>query len=504
MNFDEDQEFFACPFCGEEFNYTDFHRDELLSQASRCLKYLRFVSAKEKYETLLSNNPQDFEALRGMVLVRGKITSLDSFKSPENLRECDLTGAKKVSDDAASALTVPGEKVYFERLSKLIGIGEEFLSKTKDALANSDKAREIYRKAAEMDRRSRENLKATGAIIGMVFYGMAAVLIAVIRIALEMTSTWLIFVSLAVFGVIALIVLLFFLIHRYRVRHIVYKVAKPSEYLTSGHIIQDFLSDEAREISRKYTEVWDQLSKEDPALNGYTPPPAQKKSAADPFVDIEKTVICAQCGGQLLLVKEKGLFECRSCGVAYGTSLFFNSPLVKADQALERSDFVEADQRFSHALMVKPGDFHALTGRILCAGKWKSIEEIRLPNTMIPVVEQRLSERAGEALEHSSENDKRFFYSFSELVKILIRFAQNEQELRRCEKDLKNVKNTTEIHITGSAMQKELSGKTSEIEKQLKNCDQIRQELGVKYEELRAVLISESNLRKGCGCEDKY
>ena len=71
----------------------------------------------------------------------------------------------------------------------------------------------------------------------------------------------------------------------------------------------------------------------------------------------------------MTLDKEKNLYECRSCGVAYGASLFFGNPFEKAKKAIEENDFAEADQRFSHMLMTDPKSFDALLGRILCAGR---------------------------------------------------------------------------------------------------------------------------------------
>ena len=104
LNFEGDQEIFACPFCGQEFNFTDFHRDELLNQAAKSLKELRYETANEKYDTLLANNPQDLEALRGMVLVQGMISSIDQLDLPENIRGCDFAAAIKASDEAGKTV----------------------------------------------------------------------------------------------------------------------------------------------------------------------------------------------------------------------------------------------------------------------------------------------------------------------------------------------------------------------------------------------------------------
>ena len=173
LNFEEDQEIFECPFCGQEFNYTDFHRDELLNQAAKCLKELRYDTAKEKYDTLLSNNPQDFEALRGMVLVQGRICSLDELDSPENIRDCDFPAAVRASFDAREILDGSSEAGYFERLIDLLGIGREFRDKTADALDKSEKAREKYKAAAESEKKSQKRLDDTGNTIS-IFLTMAA------------------------------------------------------------------------------------------------------------------------------------------------------------------------------------------------------------------------------------------------------------------------------------------------------------------------------------------
>lgn len=498
LNFDEDQEIFECPFCGEEFNYTDFHRDELLSQATRCLRDLRFDAARDKYNTLLSNNPQDFEALRGIVLVQGKIDSQDDLKSPEDIRDCDLASAIKASEDAGQKVNGSSEALYFERLTALLKLAEEYRDKTADALDKSEKAREKYRDAAEREKKSQENLKLTGSSIGIGLAIGAGAVLGLLRVALEEEIRWLVPAAVFGYGVIALIVLAVFLIHRYRVRHVLYKLAKPSEYLTSGHIIQDFLSEEAVEIGRRYKEAYELLAKDDPASNGYTPPKARKKTQSDdPFIDITKTVACSKCGGQLKLDADKGLFECRFCGVAYGASLFFNNPLKKANEALIKGDYVEADQRFSHILMVTPDDFDALLGRIFCAGKWKSIDEIVLTEYILPAVSKKLKDRTGEAVGHAASEDRLFFVTLRDLADVLIENAQNEQTLTRCDNDLRAAAKKTGIHMTGSDTFRELTGMKSEINTQIEKCTNKKDELRLKYESLKDSLSNEMKRHSG-------
>ena len=119
LNFDSDQEFFDCPFCGERFDVADFHADELFSQAEESLKQKAFSSAKEKYSAILEKEPDNFEALRGSVFSRLEIASFDDIKDSEKLRKLNLVGADKALDAAISAADVE-DKAYFQKFSELI------------------------------------------------------------------------------------------------------------------------------------------------------------------------------------------------------------------------------------------------------------------------------------------------------------------------------------------------------------------------------------------------
>ena len=504
LNFDEDQEIFACPFCGEEFNYLDFHRDELLSQAAKCLKDLRFNAAKDKYETLLSGNPRDFEALRGLVLVHGRINSQADLKSLDALRNSNLYAAVKASEDARRILAGSPEALYFKELTELLEIGIEFRKKTAAAHNKSEEARELYREAAEREKKSKADLTTTGSSIGIGMLIGVGVLLGVLRALLDEdlrgnTLDFRLFFALIFgYGVICLIVLAVFLIHRYRVRHVIYKLAKPSDHLTVGHAAQDSLSGEALEIKRRYEEAYELLEKDDPASRGYAPPPVQKKTpSVNPFVDITKTVLCSKCGGQLKLDKEKGLFECRYCGVAYGASLFFNNPFEKAKEALMKDDYIEADQRFSHILMVTPNDFDALLGRVLCAGKWKDLDDVSLPETMLPVVSKNLKDRIREAVDHAVNEDRLFFVTFGDLADVLVEYARNEQALKRCENELRAAKSRTEINMDANGSSRELNGMKSEINLKIERLVNVHVELHVKFQTLMDSLRDEMSRHIG-------
>ena len=63
LNFDSDQEFFECPFCGTAFDVLDFHGDEVMEQARSLLKNESFDAAREKYKAILKYDPKTLKRI---------------------------------------------------------------------------------------------------------------------------------------------------------------------------------------------------------------------------------------------------------------------------------------------------------------------------------------------------------------------------------------------------------------------------------------------------------
>ena len=75
---------FDCPFCGSHFEAFDFHGEDLLKQAKTLLLKNDYRLAREKYEFLLSKNPERFEYLYGYACAVAEYSSLRKFSSIEN------------------------------------------------------------------------------------------------------------------------------------------------------------------------------------------------------------------------------------------------------------------------------------------------------------------------------------------------------------------------------------------------------------------------------------
>ena len=447
LTFDEGQEIFDCPFCGNEFNITDFHREDYLSQAAGCLFRLRFDTASEKYRILLDKNPCDFEALRGMVLTEGKIRSLDMLNDPEKLAGCKFKAAISKCEEAKAIAS--DEADYFEKLAELFELAKKHEAFAKKSEYKSVCAHNSFKYVADAEKKQIEDAEWSSRWKKYGEYSLFGIIPAAVSLFInymsmesEMRVPMMIYGGLFALFLVAVI----FVIKS------IPKRSRKTNVTEVAHVDEDYYVKEKEKIGKTFQIVLHDLRKLDPTVKGYTPSEVSSRNTLkeNPFTDIEQTVTCATCGGQLLADKAKNLYECRFCGVAYGMSLFFNNPLEKARNALRHDDYIEADQRFSHVLMLDFHDTDALLGRILCAGKWKSVNEVKLLDKMPPLMAENLSLRTAEAQIHAREEAKTFFDAFCEMADLLISYEENEQAMLKYGKLLGVVDGQADINISAA------------------------------------------------------
>ena len=492
LNYDEEQELFGCPFCGNEFNLVELHREEMTGQIESALRRLRFDTAKDKCLSMLAKNPKDFEAHLGLILAEGKIASAESLKDINKVKDCDFWPAKRALKKAKDALDE--EDGYLDKLAEMIDLAKEYGNHVTEKGDKTEEARQAFQQIVKHDlevdiaaEESRETFFKIANDIYPVFFLPLVALAAFISAKHD-----------SPFGFLLLIItLVIFFILFFVIRHFFYKglkktYSKPLERtITSGHGKAEKLSSEALELKRKYEEKYEELKKLDPTVNGYKPPVASRVDAGpDPFADVTKNVTCAKCGGQLFLDKEKRLYECRFCGVAYGTSLFFDDPLGKAKKALLAADYTEADQRFAHMLMVNPQDFEALFGRILCAGRWKNIPDIELEDRMLPFMEEHLTDRVDEAVQHSSEENKSFFFDLQTIITYYIKWTHLERTLNDAKKAMGYAREKATINFS-EGTDKDLKDKQLKTDMQVNLTRNEMKELREKFDELKISLLKD-------------
>ena len=417
LYFDSDQEFFDCPFCGNHFDIVDFHGDEILLQAEECLKQKDFVAAKEKYNMLLGRDECNFTALRGLVFCEAGLTSADDLKDADNISRNNLSKVKEAVS-RAEKLTSGANQEYFKKLSSMMNLVGSIKAAEKEGYVVRADANKGKFKKAERELESRRH----NWLIGIITLGLAMILnfaFSTARGAFSVEN-----IGALVIGNLVLFSLLFG-------GYLIYSSIKTSRgnrklerIVRIGESGQKPYQARIADIKEKYNQQYLQLLEIEPMCGKSSGEDISGESASDTSYDTavadeNKTILCSKCAAQLILNKEKRIYECKSCGVGYGISLFFGLPLEKALNSMNKGFYSDAEQRFSNMLMVDPSDFEALLGRILCKGRWTKLSGIDLHEELTPTRIHVLEKEAEDAKEKALEPDKDFFEGLKELLHIL-------------------------------------------------------------------------------------
>ena len=473
---------FDCPFCGADFNYYDFYRKEMIEQAESCMYRYDFDMAKRRFEEVLAYDPQDFAALRGLVLCEGNIIALKNLSSPSKLEGCKFHQMSRIIGDVLSRAREE-DKEYFRKLLDLFSVAKQYIQLKNERNTLSDDSNKQFKQIARVDdnhKQTVDNLTKVLLIIGMIItapfagedttkedrenaamFAIGVIGVGIILAVFFKFGLWAFAISLVVVaGIIGLLAFVKHLENKKKAPH--RKALKDNKSRISDCSSRMF------ELENKYKSEYEELQKLAPDVKKTTLSKELliKKTSEDIFSGEAQTLICNKCGGFLELDRQRRLYECRSCGVAYSTSLMSETDgAQKAVELLKKKDFSDADNRFILELMLDPHNFTALNGRILCAGRWKDIHSISEtgfhPIAKVDDIRARLT----DAIEHCRDEDKDYFLKFKDLIEIIEESSANLKLIDKYSKgdfiDRKNVgplqDANAELKVEFEAVRKDLN-----------------------------------------------
>ena len=417
LYFDSDQEFFDCPFCGNRFDIVDFHGEEILLQAEECLKQKDFVAAKEKYNMMLGRDEYNFTALRGLVFCEAGLASADELKDPDNISRNNLSNVITAVNRAKNC-SVGADEEYFGKLSSMMDLVKSIKAAEKEGyVVKTDENKGKFKKA-ERELEIRRHTR----LVGIITLGLAMLLNFAFSTAGGTFSGE--NIGTLVIGNLVVFSLLFGGFFIYSSIKTSKGDRKLERIVRIGESGQKPYQARIAYIKEQYNQKYMQLLEIEPMCGQSSGVVTNEEPTSDAtedkvVADENKTILCSKCAAQLILNKEKRIYECKSCGVAYGISLFFGLPLEKALNSMNKGFYSDAEQRFSNMLMADPSDFEALLGRILCKGRWSKVSGIDLHEEHTPTRIHVLEKEAEEAKEKALDSDKDFFEGLKELLHLL-------------------------------------------------------------------------------------
>ena len=492
LMFDADQEILDCPFCGNRYDIVEFHADEVLDQANACLKEGSFSAAKEKFGQILDNDPQNFDALQGIVLCALKLDSPERLENSDNLAGGDLTEAKKAAL-RAKRLSVNKKADYFAKMYSLIVNYEKIVrfEKEKQELLSGDTRYELNQKMLSdfQQYRSDERWASfNGANMG-TFKILGILVLFMVAVCLSLyigNGTGAIFTF--IMGIVALFMAVFGISKKDEEFDAAYDPAYDYEKRLDHRIEEN---DRTYTIAyRNMKKIREGLAAEEKAQQIVS----ESKPDLGTDTDAPEDVICDKCGAKLGLDKAKHVYQCDHCGVAYGVSLFFGMPLEKALNSINTGKYKDAGVRFSSVLMTKPSDFEALLGKILCAGKWTKVSTVRISDEIDETELQSVRSLIEEAVQHADDKDKTFFRKMEELVSYFGPYKENSELLESLNSKVTDMEIRADVYATafaGANSDDEFKAKRQELVNKTFPAQVKKKQLEKEFKEIQSSLVEE-------------
>ena len=431
LYFDSDQDFFDCPFCGTKYDIIDFHGGEVMDQAKECLGKKSYDAAKDKYLAVLEKEPENFDAWLGNLLCELRIQSVEELKDRSVISRKNLTQAKKLLVNVKDKMG-KNENAYFKKIYDLLIIHEELcrLENEKREISSettkgkiNDKLREIVEEP-EREKDEKKQYWIYKSIIIAITLICATVAIAIQNFELVMYI---------MFGIFIVFIIAFTILRA------LWKAKEEARFKPATIVSQEY----NRKIATKteeYEKAFSELNVLYPATQRIKKmrKAEETRKFSDSDIDPDKVIICSKCAAQLHIDKNKRVYQCDHCGVAYGVSLFFGLSMEKALDAMNSGHYSEAEQRFENILMINPLDFESHLGIILCKGRWAKISDIDLTDDISVPRERGVKTSIAQALEHSSDEDRPYFEKIENLIGLLDKYASNVDAIYGIKKEIED------------------------------------------------------------------
>lgn len=116
LDIDLDKQMYVCTFCGVSFDYEYFREDNVKDVAAKAIRRHEFGAAKDAYEFMLTKNPHDFEALRGLFICKNRWPNMSIMKRDNEVHvSADEPTLKNAIENC-----LPEDRPYFETVREAL------------------------------------------------------------------------------------------------------------------------------------------------------------------------------------------------------------------------------------------------------------------------------------------------------------------------------------------------------------------------------------------------
>ena len=430
---DSEKQIYRCTSCGSSYDYDYFREEQLHELGETYLSRGEVKAAVDAYRLILKKAPNDFLALRGLMLAAAYLKDMDGLSRIGDAKhfsyDPQLVG--EVLDAASEE-----DKEYFSKFAKI------YADKQKQIDCNREiKSLHRERESIEANIRFTDNtryeyyfetkssqLHPKGVFIAVwcltAFYSVPS-FFGIFDTGNE--SVMSIFFTI-VCGLSLLIGCgINFLIVYPKMRMINaidadIRNLKIESEATAGKIRA--LETEAEELSDDIRKAISDLIRKDRQIV-----PDSVKEQVPTFGKIKQHQ-CPSCGGGLRIDSDKQMYHCTFCGSTYDYEYFREDRIHEAGETyLSRGEFMATTEAYEFMLKKDPHDFLALRGLMLAAAHLTDTSELDKVNKKFDYDSKMVS----RVIEYASEEDKKYFAEFAKVYaekKRLVECSEKIEALR--------------------------------------------------------------------------
>lgn len=114
LRIDNDKQVYHCAFCGATYDYEYYREDRIHEAGETYLSRGEFMATTEAYEFMLTKDPHDFLALRGLMLAAAQLSDMSELDQPDEEFSYDSQTVTRVLENAAEE-----DKEYFAEFAEV-------------------------------------------------------------------------------------------------------------------------------------------------------------------------------------------------------------------------------------------------------------------------------------------------------------------------------------------------------------------------------------------------
>ncbi len=386
-------------------------------------------AAVDAYKLILKKNPNDFLALRGLMLAAAYLEDMDGFAriGEEKHFSYDSQLAGEVLDAASEE-----DKEYFSEFGKIyvnkqkqIDIKREIKSLRRERESIDAKIRFTDNTRYEYYFESKNGQHSPKSIFIIVWILTAFFSVPNLIRAFDNIDEGKISIFFAVVGGLALLIGLGinFLIVYPRLK----MIKRIDDVINELHAVSDKTGEQIKKLEAEAEELSGDIRK---AIRDFVKKDSliTKDSVKEQVPDFGKIKKhqCPSCGGSLRIDSDMQMYHCTFCGSTYDYEYFREDRVHEAGETyLSRGEFMATTEAYEFMLKKDPHDFLALRGLMLAAAHLTDMSELDQVNESFSYDTQMVNRVIGNAL----EEDKEYFTEFAKVYAAKKRLADCSEEI---------------------------------------------------------------------------